>query len=39
LLFEGSPVPGSREEEERVLALLGEAFPEAQIITFLSGTA
>ncbi|NLW08637.1 MAG: AAA family ATPase [Firmicutes bacterium] len=39
LLFETPPVPGSREEGERVLALLGQAFPEVQIIAFLTKAA
>ena len=39
LLFAAPPLLGSREEGERVLALLGEAFPEAQIIAFLAETA
>ncbi|NLY89297.1 MAG: hypothetical protein GX085_06710 [Firmicutes bacterium] len=39
LLFEAPPVHGSREEGERVLALLEEAFPEVQIIAFLTEAA
>jgi hypothetical protein len=38
LLFDGHFL-GRREEGERVLALLGETYPEAQIITFLPETA
>ncbi len=38
LLFEDLPVHSSREKRESVVALLGEAFPEVQIIAFLPET-